>query len=180
MLLTISMAMYSFLGVFMSNLYSNNALLRPNMAQVTNFSDKNSRKNIFSTEKILLSGHWEGTITRDEGNAKRTVFTMSLDITEGKNGISGVSIVGYTEGGQTYSAKMAFTGKRKKNYLQYVETNILSSDNIPNSEWCIKQVDLRISMQDGKATLEGYWEGITSFGPCQPGRIFLQKAVPRV
>lgn len=130
-------------------------------------------------EKVDVSGHWEGTITRDEGGGKRTVYQMELDLTQRTKEITGFSTVHFDDGTKQYHAKMEVKAKLNGTYLKYLETKVLNADPIPNSDWCIKKADLIHRIQDSRPTLEGIWEGVTSFGDCMPGRIFLQKAPPR-
>ncbi len=130
-------------------------------------------------EKVDVAGHWEGTITRDEGGGKRTVYQMELDLTQKTKEITGFSTVHFDDGTKQYHAKMEVKAKLNGTYLKYLETKVLNADPIPSSDWCIKKADLIHRIQDSKPTLEGIWEGVTSFGECMPGRIFLQKAPPR-
>jgi hypothetical protein len=133
-------------------------------------------------EKTDISGHWEGTITRDEGGGKRTVFKMELDLNQKGKVVTGTSYVHADGEKRTYSANMALSGHFNKFYLKYEETKILNYDPIPDAEWCIKKCELLYRLEKGTTpTLEGIWEGAAaSTGNCIPGRIFLQKATPRV
>jgi hypothetical protein len=138
----------------------------------------NQTKN--TPEKIDVSGHWEGTITRDEGGGRRTTYTMDLDINQKGKSINGISYVHYDDGTKLYHAKMAVSGKISGSYVKYLETKLLRSDSIPDTEWCVKKADLIHRIKDTQPTLEGIWEGVTSLGGCVPGRIFLQKKPPKV
>jgi hypothetical protein len=133
-------------------------------------------------EKIDISGHWEGTITRDEGGGKRTVFKMELDLNQKGKTITGTSYVHADGEKRTYSANMALSGRFSKYYLKYEEIKILNYDPIPDAEWCVKKCELLYKLDKTSApTLEGIWEGTAaSTGNCIPGRIFLQKKAPRV
>ena len=131
------------------------------------------------SEKIDISGHWEGTITRDEGGGKRTTYNMDLDINQKGKTLTGISYVHYDDGTKKYHAKMEVTGKISGSYVKYLETKMLQADSIPNSDWCVKKADLIHRIQNSSPTLEGIWEGATSFGECVPGRIFLQKKLPK-
>jgi hypothetical protein len=130
-------------------------------------------------EKIDISGHWEGTITRDEGGGKRTTYTMDLDISQKGKALNGISYVHYDDGTKQYHAKMAMEGKIIGSYVKYLETKMLQADSIPNAEWCVKKADLIHRIKETQPTLEGIWEGVTNMGGCVPGRIFLQKKPPR-
>jgi hypothetical protein len=140
--------------------------------------------NAINAEKTDISGHWEGTITRDEGGGKRTVFKMELDLVQKGKSISGTSYVHADGEKRTYSANMALSGRFTQYYLKYEETKILNYDAIPDAEWCVKKCELLYKVtkgKDAKPTLEGIWEGKAgSTGDCIPGRIFLQKAPARV
>lgn len=132
------------------------------------------------SDKVDIAGHWEGTITRDEGAGRRSIYRMEVDVNQKGKDISGVSYLHFedTEGNQ-YHAKMAFVGKLNNTFFKYLETKIITADTIPGTEWCIKRAELIFRLQDSKPTLEGLWEGITSQGECTPGRIFLEKKPPR-
>ena len=129
-----------------------------------------------------IAGHWEGTITRDEGGGKRTVFKMELDLTQNGKDVTGISYVHAEGTKRIYSASMSLVGRVNKNYLKYEEQKILNYDPIPDAEWCVKKCELRYSFLKGTTpTLEGIWEGKAgSTGSCIPGRIFLQKKPARV
>ena len=143
-------------------------------------ASKNPISKNLSIEKIDISGHWEGTITRDEGGGKRTTYAMDLDITQKGKAFSGVSYVHYDDGTKLYHAKMEVEGKITGSYIKYLETKLLRADSIPNAVWCVKKADLIHRVKDASPTLEGIWEGATNIGNCVPGRIFLQKKPPRV
>lgn len=131
-------------------------------------------------ENLDISGHWEGTGTRDEGGGKRTVFPVELEVAQKGKEISGVSIVRFENGTKNYQAKMEIKGKLTKTFLSYIETRVMNADSIPNTNWCVKKADLIYRENKGMPTLEGIWDGITQDGkPCTPGRIFLQRRPPR-
>ena len=133
-----------------------------------------------AVEKIDISGHWEGTITRDEGGGRRTTYGMDLDINQKGKVLTGISYVHFDNGTRQYHAKIEVTGKISGTYIKYLETKLLRADSIPDAEWCVKKADLIHRVQDTQPTLEGIWEGVTNMGNCVPGRIFLQKKPPRV
>lgn len=145
------------------------------------FSDLSATKNVRS-KPTDISGHWEGTITRDEGGGKRTIFKMELDLTQKGKDIAGVSYVHAEGEKRVYSANMSLVGRLNKTYFKYEETKILNYDPIPDAEWCIKKCELLYKLTQGTTpTLEGTWVGTAgATGPCLPGRIFLQKKPARV
>ena len=130
---------------------------------------------------VDISGFWEGTITRDEGYGKRVNFEIEVIFTQKGKVITGVSIVRSKDDTRVYSAKMDLAGKLNGTYLKYVETKILSADQIPDADWCIKKVELIYKTPDNVPTLEGIWEGVTgSNRNCIPGRLTLKRKPPRV
>jgi hypothetical protein len=168
---------YIFLCVFFTHIHTR---LLPENSGVSRPLSISLPSAAILTEKIDISGHWEGTITRDEGGGKRTVYQMEIDVNQKDKEITGISYVHYDDGTKQYHAKMAFLGKINGTYFKYFETKIISSDAIPSTEWCIKKVELIHRIQDTRPTLEGMWEGITTQGECTPGRVFLQRKPPRV
>jgi hypothetical protein len=142
-------------------------------------SVKATTENASTTD---ISGHWEGTITRDEGGGKRTVFKMELDLMQKGKDVTGTSYVHAEGEKRIYSANMSLAGRVNKTYFKYEELKILNYDPIPDAEWCVKKCELRYKLEKGTTpTLEGIWEGTAgSTGGCIPGRIFLQKKPARV
>lgn len=137
-------------------------------------------KPLQEQESLDISGHWEGTGTRDEGGGKRTVFPVELEVVQKGKEITGVSIVRFENGAKNYQAKMEIKGKLTKTFLSYIETRVMNADSIPNTNWCVKKANLIYRENKGMPTLEGIWDGITQDGkPCTPGRIFLQRRPPR-
>jgi hypothetical protein len=108
-----------------------------------------SAKNAENLKPYDISGHWEGTITRDEGGGKRTVFKMELDLTQKGKDITGVSYVHADGEKRTYSANMGLIGRINKNYFKYLETKILNYDAIPDAEWCVKKCELSYKFVKG-------------------------------
>ena len=159
-------------------------LLTPQTAHIAT-SSKNvvvaHSSKVSAKADVNISGFWEGTISRDGGYGKRVMFEIEVILMQKGKDITGVSIVRAADSGKTYSAKMDLVGKIKGNYLKYTETKILSSDQIPEAEWCIKKVELIYKNTNNVESLEGIWEGITgSSRNCIPGRVALKRKPPRV
>ena len=132
------------------------------------------------SDKVNITGHWEGTITRDEGGGKRTTFPMQLDVLQKKKDVTGISYVGFENEEKKYYAKFDLGGKISSNYFKFVESKILNADSIPQAAWCVKKGELIYRKPKSVETLEGIWEGVSTLGGCMPGRIFLEKKPPRV
>ena len=167
---------YIFLMIFLAG--DRNAF--QSIVEQPNFNNSSRLKPSIAANVTDISGHWEGTITRDEGGGKRTVYRMEMDVTQKAKEIKGISYVHFEDANDVhYHAKIAFIGKLNGSYFKYLETKIIAADVIPQTEWCVKRADLIFRIQNSKPTLEGLWEGITTQGECMPGRIFLEKKPPR-
>lgn len=129
--------------------------------------------------EIRIDGHWEGSITqdyRDKNGTTRVEYDMQLDLNQNGKKITGVAYFTYKTENKTYSAKMAVSGTFSKGlFFQYEEKSILQHDPIPQAEWCTKKAELIYRVKNDRPTLEGLWEGNTTFGGCVPGRIYLRK-----
>ncbi len=135
--------------------------------------------------EIRIDGHWEGTITQDyhtKTGTTRVEYEMQLDLNQDGKKITGVAYFVYKgENGKNYTAKMSVTGTFNKGlFFQYEEKSILQFDQIPKAEWCTKKAELIYKIKNDRPTLEGLWQGTTSFGGCVPGRIYLKKPPARV
>jgi hypothetical protein len=135
---------------------------------------------IEATDKIKITGHWEGTLTRDEGGGKRTTYAMQLDVLQRKNEVTGISYINYEVEDKIYYAKFEVQGKVNGTYFKFLETNIISADSIPQAAWCVKKGELIYRKPKNIETLEGLWEGVSALGNCMPGRIFLERKPPKV
>jgi hypothetical protein len=132
------------------------------------------------SDKVIITGHWEGTITRDEGGGKRSTFPMQLDVLQKKNDVTGISYVGFENEEKTYYAKFDVEGKIRGTYFKFAEGKIINADSIPQAAWCLKKGELIYRKPKNIETLEGIWEGVSTLGGCMPGRIFLEKKPPKV
>jgi hypothetical protein len=124
---------------------------------------------------INLTGQWQGVYTQDRAG-KRTDFRCEVIIEQKANKITGRSFV-FDE---DIHAEMAFEGVVLKGQLVHCEESaILRQEVRPNMEWCLKKYDLNIKTKKKAIVLEGLWEGVTSYGACTPGRVYLTKKETR-
>ncbi len=126
----------------------------------------------------LFIGNWSGIITQEIGETTR-YFDMELGIAplEGQDSVYEIS--SHVMDGD-YHAFMAGQAFLDESGLMFVaESEIIRSDSIPDMEWCVKRMHITQSMEDGQLHLRGFWDGDTSFGPCDPGRLDLVQQVAR-
>lgn len=131
-------------------------------------------------KEVRIDGHWEGVITQDyqtRSGTTRVEYDMQLDLHQDGKKITGTAYFVYKgENGKTYGSKMSVFGTFNKGlFFQYEEKSILQFDPIPQAEWCTKKAELIYRIKNDRPTLEGLWQGNTSFGGCVPGRIYLKK-----
>lgn len=122
-----------------------------------------------------ITGNWKGVITQDDGGY-RTKYDFELYIYQKDNQISGRSYV-YVD---DIYCEMKVEGTIQGGLMIHIrETAMVDSKQIDGMEWCFKKADLVLQKDREKYKLTGRWEGMTSFSNCIPGRVILQKIVPR-
>jgi len=122
-----------------------------------------------------IGGLWKGTITQNKGGY-RSEYTLELVLIQKGDSIQGRSYVFVDE----IYAEMDIKGDFHSGvYLQIKDTEILNHEELEGMEWCIKSYQLLLKKNGGDWSLEGHWQGNTSFSSCIPGRILLKRAIPR-
>ena len=122
-----------------------------------------------------LNGYWKGKITHENGGFIPE-YSFELFIIQKGDSITGRSYV-YAD---NIYAEMNITGNVKSGiYLELKDEIILEHEELHGMEWCIKSYQLMLKKKDNVLHLEGHWKGQTSFSTCAPGRVYLQKKVPR-
>ena len=122
-----------------------------------------------------LNGYWKGTITQEAGGYIPE-YSLELVLVQKGNTITGRSYV-YVD---SIYAEMNLSGKIHSNVIMELKDDkILEHEELQGMEWCIKKYQLILKQRDSTLLLEGHWQGETSFSKCIPGKIFLQKIVPR-
>lgn len=123
-----------------------------------------------------ISGAWKGVITQNEGGY-RSEYSFEMYFRQKGTKITGRSYV-YID---RIFAEMELKGEWvDKDNITFTETKITRSKREENMDWCIKSGKLKLIKQGKTWKLEGIWGGVSSFGPCIPGKIFLTKTIPRV
>jgi len=122
-----------------------------------------------------LSGTWKGIITQDEGGYRST-YDFELVIKQDGNKITGRSFVRIDD----IFATMELEGEFSAGVIfRFQETAIVDSKKFEGLEWCVKRGQLLFKQDKEGWKLEGFWQGVTEFSTCIPGKIFLKKANPR-
>ncbi|MFZ2900759.1 MAG: hypothetical protein WA004_19150 [Saprospiraceae bacterium] len=125
--------------------------------------------------QINLSGTWKGIITQDEGGYRST-YDFELVIKQDGNKITGRSFVKIDDIFATMELEGEFSGGV---IFRFQETAIVDSKKFDGLEWCVKRGQLLFKQDKEGWKLEGFWQGVTEFTTCIPGKIFLKKANPR-
>ncbi|HPH19824.1 MAG TPA: hypothetical protein PLE32_13640, partial [Haliscomenobacter sp.] len=76
-------------------------------------------------------------------------------------------------------AEMAFTGEVNGSVITFKENRIIQYSKLDDMAWCLKWGNLSLRKKGTTWFLEGMWDGQSIYGPCIPGKVFLQKEVPR-
>lgn len=122
-----------------------------------------------------LSGLWVGKITQDEGGYAPN-YTFEIFIKQNGNKINGRS---YVFVDQIYASFEISGSIHSDIYLSLKDSELLDNRVNEGMEWCLKKYQLVFKIKDGQYHLEGFWQGKTSFSTCIPGKVFLEKKVPR-
>jgi hypothetical protein len=126
-------------------------------------------------ENSKLAGQWVGYITQDEGGY-RTKYDFELYLYQQGRNIEGRSYV-YVD---NIFAEMTLTGRLKASvYVEFKESEIVDSRQFDGMEWCLKNAQLVLRRKGQEWIMEGYWQGLTSFSDCIPGKVYLTKVIPR-
>ncbi len=122
-----------------------------------------------------VNGYWKGRITQEDGGYIPE-YSFELYIIQKGDSITGRSYV-YVD---SIYAEMNLSGEIHSGiFLELKDEIILDHEELQGMEWCIKKYQLILKKRDGILYLEGHWQGETSFSSCVPGRIYLQKKIPR-
>ncbi|AEE48887.1 hypothetical protein [Haliscomenobacter hydrossis] len=121
-----------------------------------------------------LSGKWVGVLTQQEGGFRQKYY-CELVIQQKGNKITGTTYVSV----EKVHAEMAFTGEVNGNVITFKENRIIQYSKLEDMAWCLKWGNLSLRKKGSTWFLEGMWDGQSIYGPCIPGKVFLQKEVPR-
>ncbi len=125
--------------------------------------------------KMDVTGQWKGKITQNEGGYK-TSYEFEIYLTQKGNEVTGRSYVFIDD----IFAIMELKGKVKGGkVLLLEETRIVDHKKHEDMEWCIKKAQLLLKKKDDQHKLEGFWQGKSVIGECVPGKIFLEKEIPK-
>ncbi|MCB9080393.1 MAG: hypothetical protein H6555_01650 [Lewinellaceae bacterium] len=121
------------------------------------------------------SGTWTGYLTQEEGGYKPKYF-FELKLRYDGQLVIGTSYVSIDD----IYAEYEIFGEIKGDVLSFKEIKMVRYTRLDGLEWCLKWGTLRLKQKGSLFILEGVWGGKSISGPCVPGKLFLQKEVPRV
>jgi len=129
----------------------------------------------FMAGQTNISGTWKGIITQNEGGY-RSNYDMELVLKQDGNKVTGRSTVRVDD----IYAIMDLEGEIiSDGYFRFQERQIIEAKTAESLEWCIKRGQLLLKFEEDEVKLEGFWQGMTSFSACIPGKIFLKRSVSR-
>lgn len=121
-----------------------------------------------------FDGKWKGVITQNEGY--KTEYGMELYLTEKDGKLTGRSFVFV----DSIYAEMVLEGEMySKSILLLKDVEIMENEILEGMEWCMKNYQLILKKKGSTWFLEGQWQGKTTFSKCVPGKVKLQRIVPR-
>lgn len=122
-----------------------------------------------------LSGYWKGIITQEDGGFIPE-YALEIYIVQKGDSITGRSYVSVDD----IYAEMNLKGTVHSGILlELRDEKILDHEELNGMEWCMKKYQLMLKKEGDVLKMEGHWQGETSFSSCVPGKIYLQKTVPR-
>lgn len=124
--------------------------------------------------KPSFVGVWKGVISQDEGY--RNEYGMELYLKQDGDKLSGRSFVHVDD----IYAEMKVEGMaHSKSIILITDIEIMDNEIMEGMEWCMKNYQLVLKKNGETWHLEGHWQGKTTFSTCVPGKVKLQRLVPR-
>ncbi len=126
--------------------------------------------------RISVDGRWEGKITQDDGGVQSEYY-MEIDVKQKGSKVEGYAYVSFED----HYARMKFKGRVRGGIMVMLEEYEITekTDLGENWDWCLKKMQLVVKYKDDKMYLEGYWNGVSQYGACIPGKVFLEKPEDR-
>jgi hypothetical protein len=125
--------------------------------------------------QIDLSGSWTGTLTQDAGGY-RSNYRFEMYLVQKGSQLTGRTYVSVDD----INAVLEIVGDVVGNNLvRFRETKFVKYTELETMEWCYKTGVLELKRSGSTLRLQGTWEGMTSFGRCIPGKIFLTRQKPQ-
>lgn len=125
--------------------------------------------------QVNFTGSWKGTLTQDAGGF-RSNYRFELYLVQKGNQLTGRSYVSV----ENIHATLEITGEViDGKQVRFKETRFVNASDLQNMEWCYKSGVLQLKKWGGSLKLEGTWAGVTSFGKCIPGKIYLTLQRPQ-
>lgn len=118
------------------------------------------------------TGIWRGYITQESALALATDYHFMLTLRHsGADEIRGRSEIRLWEDQQVFGT-MELVGSFNGNELNLEETEITREQIYVYARWCLKNMHLYYSIEDGKEILRGTWNSSACSGP---GEVYLER-----
>lgn len=122
-----------------------------------------------------VTGLWKGVLTQNEGGY-RAKYEFEVYLNQKGNQLTGRTYVSV----DNIHATLDIVGDIiDGNTVRFRETHFVNFTELVNMEWCYKSAVLVLKRWGNTWRLEGTWEGVTSFGKCIPGKIYLTRQKPQ-
>lgn len=117
----------------------------------------------------ILDGRWVGIVTQNEGGY-REKYDIIMELKVEGTRVTGRSYCWVDE----IYVDMSIEGELLEGkFLKIEDLKILDSKVVDNLQWCMK--DYQLIYKKTTDALDGFWQGVTAFGPCIPGKVHLRR-----
>eukprot|EP01031_Cornospumella_fuschlensis_P049302 gene49302-60349_t len=117
------------------------------------------------------SGNWTGYITQKSVMALASNYHFTLRLQQTDDEITGHSEIRMWDEENVYGV-MEVLGSFNENELELKETEIVREQIYSYAYWCLKNMHMYYSIENGKEILRGNWNSEACTGP---GEIYLER-----
>jgi|GEM_PF-1116387 len=125
--------------------------------------------------QVDFTGSWKGVLTQNPGGY-RSNYQFELYLIQKGDRISGRTYVAVDDINAVLEIEGEVVGEEM---IRFEEVRFIKFSELQDMEWCYKSALLKLKRSQEGWRLEGPWAGKTSFGPCIPGKIFVQRQKPQ-
>lgn len=125
----------------------------------------------FSQATPDYTGHWTGYITQKSVMALASNYHFSLSLQQTDDEITGHSEIRMWDEQNVFGV-MELLGSYNENELELKETEIVREQIYSYAYWCLKNMHLYLTVENGKEILRGNWNSDACSGP---GEVYLER-----